>query len=120
MSVRLTVIAALVAAVVGVTAASSVAAPPKLVGTVGPGYTITLTKGGKKVTKLKAGKYTFVINDKSSIHSYVLSGPNRFAKNLTSASFTGTKTFTLTLKKGTYKYYCSVHPTTMFGKFIVS
>ena len=41
------------------------AAAPKLVGTVGPGFTIKLTSGGKKVTKLKAGKYTFVIADKS-------------------------------------------------------
>ena len=53
---------------------------PKLIGTVGPGYTITLTKSGKKVTKLKAGKYTFVISDKASIHSYSLDGPNGFAK----------------------------------------
>ena len=44
---------------------SAWAATPKLVGTVGPGYTITLTKAGKKVTKLKAGKYTFVIADKA-------------------------------------------------------
>ena len=48
------------------------AAAPKLVGTVGPGYTITLTSGGKKATKVKAGKYTFVIADKASIHNFVL------------------------------------------------
>ena len=51
---------ALAAALIGVS--SAVAAAPKLVGTVGPGFTITLTQGGKKVTKLKAGKYKFVIN----------------------------------------------------------
>ena len=39
-------------------------------GTVGPGYTISLKKAGKKVTTLKAGKYTFVITDKASIHNF--------------------------------------------------
>ena len=73
--------AALAAALIGVS--SAVAAAPKLVGTVGPGFTITLTQGGKKVTKLKAGKYKFVINDKASIHSYGLDGPNGFAKDFT-------------------------------------
>ena len=47
------------------------AATPRLVGTVGPGYKITLTKGGKKVTRLKAGRYTFVIADKASIHDFM-------------------------------------------------
>ena len=120
MSARLTVTAVVVAALVGLTATSAMAAPPKLVGTVGPGFTITLTQGGKKVTKLKAGKYTFVINDKSSIHSYGLDGPNGFAKDFTSVSFKGTKTFTLTLKKGKYKYYCTPHESFMFGNFTVS
>ena len=100
--------------------ASASAATPKLTGTVGPGYTITLTKAGKKVTKLKAGKYTFVINDKASIHSYGLDGPNGFAKDFTSVSFKGTKTITVTLKKGKYKFYCQPHESTMFGNFTVS
>jgi hypothetical protein len=34
------------------------AAAPKLVGTVGPGFTFKLTSGGEKATKSKAGKYT--------------------------------------------------------------
>ena len=94
---------------------SAAAAVPKLVGTVGPGFTITLTRG-HKVTKLKAGKYTFVINDKSSMHSYGLDGPRGFAKDFTSVSFKGTMTFTLTLKAGKYKYYCQPHESSMFGK----
>ena len=62
--------------------AAASASTPKLTGTVGPGYKITLTQGGTKVTKLKAGKYTFVINDKAStLHSYGLDGPNGFAKD---------------------------------------
>src|SRR3954471_15418950 len=35
--------------------------PPVVVGTVGPSFTIRLTKGGKRVKSLKAGRYTFKI-----------------------------------------------------------
>lgn len=103
-----------------VLASASLASPPKLNGTVGPGFTITFTKGGKKVTKLKAGTYMFVINDKSSSHSYGLDGPKGFAKDFTSVSFKGSKTFTLKLKAGKYKFYCTPHESTMFGNFTVS
>jgi plastocyanin len=118
MRTRLAIAGATILALVLVPA--STASTPKLVGTVGPGFTITLTKGGKKVTKLKAGRYTFVINDKSSMHSYGLDGPSGFAKDFTSVAFKGTKTFTLTLKAGRYKYYCTPHESTMFGNFTVS
>ena len=101
-------------------ASVAAAATPKLNGTVGPGYTITLKNGGTKVTNLKAGKYTFVINDRASLHNYNLDGPNGFAKTFTSVPFKGTKTITLTLKAGKYKFYCEPHESTMFGKFTVS
>lgn len=98
--------------------ASSAAAPVKLTGTVGPGFTITLKKGTSKVTKLKAGKYTFVIRDKSSIHNFHLKGP--VSKMFTSVSFTGTKTVTVTLKPGKYTYVCDPHASSMRGSFRVS
>jgi plastocyanin len=101
-------------------ASVATAAPPKLIGTVGPGYTITLKKAGTKVTKLRAGKYTFVITDRAPIHNYNLDGPNGFEKTFTSVPFKGTKTITLTLKPGKYKFYCEPHESTMFGKFTVS
>ena len=101
-------------------ASASPAATPKLIGTVGPGYTITLTQGGKKVTKLKAGTYTFVITDKSSMHNYGLDGPKGFEKDFTSVPFKGIKTFTLKLKAGKYKYYCQPHESAMFGNFTVT
>ena len=100
--------------------ASAWAATPKLVGTVGPGYTISLKKAGKKVTTLKAGKYTFVITDKASIHNFSLDGPNGLEKTFTTVPFKGQKSITLTLKKGSYKFYCEAHESTMFGKFKVS
>jgi plastocyanin len=107
------------AAALTATALAQHAATPKLVGTVGPGYTINLTVGGKKVSKLKAGTYAFVIHDKASIHAWSLDGPNGFAKDLTQVPFIGTKTVTLKLKAGKYKYYCPPHESMMFGHFTV-
>jgi plastocyanin len=90
-----------------------------LKGTVGPGYTITLTKAGKKVKTLKRGSYKFVISDRATIHSFSLDGPHGFAHDFTSVPFKGTKTATLKLKAGTYKYYCEAHESLMFGHFKV-
>ena len=88
-----------------------------LVGTVGPGYTINLKVHGLNLVRLKAGKYKFVIHDQASIHGWSLDGPNGFAKDLTPVSFTGTKTVTLNLKAGRYKFYCPPHESQMFGHF---
>ena len=93
----------------------------KLKGTVGPKFTISLTKGGKTVKTLKPGAYTFVISDKASIHNFTLEQEKggHFEKHLTTTPFVGTKTVTVTLKKGSWKYYCSVHESLMHGEFTV-
>jgi plastocyanin len=86
-------------------------------GTVGPGFTINLSQGGKKVTQLKAGvAYRFVIDDRAAIHDFHLSGPG-VDKVITTVGFTGTKSVVLTLKKGTYRYVCDPHATVMKGSF---
>lgn len=92
---------------------------PTLVGTVGPGFTITLRQNGKPVKTLKAGTYRFVIHDKATIHAFSLDGPKGFAKDFTTVPFTGTKTVTLKLAPGAYKYYCPPHEPSMFGRFTV-
>ncbi len=116
--IYLVLVAALAALAVAVAPAS--AALPKLVGTVGPGFTITLKKGAVKVKTLKAGKYTVVIRDKSNIHNFHLKGPG--LNKLTSVSFVGTKTWAITLKAGTYKYVCDPHASlaSMRGSFKVT
>jgi hypothetical protein len=101
------------------TALSRGSATPVLTGTDGPGYTITLKKGGKLVKTLKAGSYMFVINDKSNIHGYSLDGPHGFAKDFTKISFVGKKTVVVNLKAGKYKYYCPNHESMMFAHFTV-
>ena len=70
----------------------------KLTGTVGPGFTITLKKGTAKVKTLKPGSY----------------------KIITTTPFKGTKTVTVKLKKGTYKYICDPHATVMKASFKVT
>ena len=90
---------------------------PVLTGTDGPGFTIDLKQNGKAVKKLKAGTYRFVIHDKSTFHGWSLDGPHGFAKDISPVPFTGTKTVTLKLKAGTYKFYCPAHEPTMFGHF---
>ena len=80
----------------------------KLVGTTGPGFTITLKKAGVKVKTLKAGKYTIIVKDKSKAHNFRLKGPG-LNKRITSLAFKGTKTVTVTLKVGKYIYQCDPH-----------
>jgi len=117
-----TVLAVLAAFVVSVSlivasSAFSQSSAITLKGTVGPGFTITLKKAGKKVTKLKKGTYKFKISDKAASHNFVLSGPVK--KKLTTVGFVGTKTVTIKLKKGKYEYYCAPHKPLMHGFFTV-
>ena len=107
-----------VAALVAVTAASS-AAPIRLNGTVGPGFTITLKRGTAPVRVLKAGMYTITVSDKASIHNFVLEGPG-VERTITAVGFTGTKTVTWTLKPGSWRAYCSVHEAYMHLDFKVT
>jgi plastocyanin len=88
-----------------------------LVATDGPGFTITLTKGGTKVRSLAAGTFTITVRDKSNIHNFHLTGPGVNKK--TSVGAVATFTWKVTLKKGTYKYVCDPHATIMKGSFTV-
>jgi len=114
--------AAVVLALALAAAATGRSGASTLKGTVGPGFTITLKQNGKKVTRLKAGKFTFVIADKASIHNFVIEQESggTFEKALTAVPFTGAKTVAVTLKKGKWKYYCKPHESIMFGFFKVT
>ena len=94
---------------------------PTLTGTVGPGFTISLKSKGKAVKSLKAGTYKFVVSDKSSIHGFTIEQEKggTFEKALTSVPSTGTKTTTVKLKAGKWKFYCPSHESSMFGFFTV-
>ena len=117
---RWLLLGAVVAAALAVTGGGLATSAKTVNGTVGPGFTIGLTMHGKRVTKLKAGTpYRFVIRDRAAIHDFHLSGPG-FNRVLTGVEFTGTKTFVLRLKKGSYRFVCDPHSGIMHGRFNVS
>ena len=108
---KITALAALTAVVALILALPALAATPVFKGNDGPGFTI------KMVTKpTKAGPIKLVIADKSNVHNFHLTGPGVNVK--TTVKFVGTKTFSITLKKGTYKFICDPHPF-MKGSFTV-
>jgi plastocyanin len=111
----------LVLSIAGLAAAVSVARPASTDGTlqanVGPGYSISLTQNGTKVTHLDPGTYTINVNDQADIHNFDLFGPG--VKESTGVDTTGTTTWTVTFADGTYNYVCDAHPATMKGSFTV-
>jgi plastocyanin len=110
---------AVVAAAAVLWASGALAAPTSntLTGTVGPGFTISLTQDGQKVTKLKAGDYTLKIDDKSDQHDFHITGGT--VNKLTSITGMGKSTWHITLKKGKYSFVCDPHSAFMKGGFTV-
>ncbi len=110
----------LLAAVVTVAAslaANAGAATPKLTASVSDPLNISLKIGSKKVTSLKAGTYKIVVKDTAADHNFHLTGPG--VNKLTSVSGKTTVTWTVKLKKGSYKYQCDPHASFMKGTFKV-
>jgi plastocyanin len=100
-------------------AGSATAKSSGLVGEVGPGFSIEVKLNGKDLKTIKAGTYRIKIEDKSSSHNFHLIG--RGVNKSTSVGFTGDRTWTITLKKGTYTYQCDPHAAMgMKGKFRVT
>ena len=95
------------------TALPATAATPTFRGTVGPGFTISMVKKPKQPGKIK-----LVVADRSDDHNFHLSGPGVNVK--TSVSAIGTKTFTITLKKGLYRFVCDPHASSMKGSFRIT
>jgi plastocyanin len=87
-------------------------AATKLIGTVGPGFTISLADSkGKRVTTLKAGRYAITVRDRSKSHNFRLVE----ARKATTVRFVGTVKWTVTLKKGTLHFFCDPHRGSMRG-----
>jgi hypothetical protein len=114
MVARLAVI--VIAGAVAIALVFTLAAPAsskamRLVGTTGPGRTITLKKDGKELLYLKQGRYTITVRDRSSKHGFRISSHWQVGVNLriTTVRFVGTKTVTATLKPGIYYYWCPAH-----------
>jgi plastocyanin len=103
---------------------SHTSSTPTLKGVVGPGYSIKLTKGGKRIASLRAGTYKFVISDRSTYHNFTVEREKpstpKLEKHLTGTGFTGTKTVSMTFKPGSWSFYCSNHEAQMHGDFKVT
>jgi hypothetical protein len=90
------------------------AADPVLHGTVGPGFSITMTNAsGIKVTRVLPGAYSIQVRDLSAEHSFHLTGPG--VDKFTDIAGTGDVTWNVTLVDGTYTFLCDAHPGTMRG-----
>jgi plastocyanin len=111
---RTHILLATAAAALVASSAATPMTPPRLTATVGPGFTISVKRGTALVKTLKAGSYTFVVSDKAAIHNFNLEGPG-VDRAITTVPFVGTKTVTIALRRGTYKYYCKPHEATMHG-----
>jgi plastocyanin len=96
--------------------------PPRvqtLTATVGPSATISLrTASGRRVTRLRRGRYRIRVRDRSAMHNFHLIGPGLNRK--TTVRFRGTATWTLTLRRGIYRYVCDPHARFMKGSFRVT
>lgn len=99
--------------------AQAASPPTALQGKVGPDATISMSKGGKKLTKLKAGRYALVVDDRSSAHDFHLRGPG-IDRIITGVGFVGSKRISITLKKGVYRFVCDPHSDFMHGSFRVA
>jgi len=115
--VRRTFPLALAVTVAAVAAGGAGAANHKLHALVADPVTISLTLGGKKVSSLKAGRYTIVVKDTAADHNFHLTGPG--VNKTTTVVGTGTQTWKVALKKGTYTYVCDPHASFMKGTFTV-
>jgi plastocyanin len=80
----------------------------KLTATVGPTFTITMS-----AKTVKAGTYKITVRDRSSIHNFHIVGPGLNKK--TSVAAVKTVVWTVVLKKGTYRFMCDPHATSMKG-----
>jgi plastocyanin len=114
---RLIPLTLLSALAVGVSAQAASAQATILSASVGPGRTITLTKGGKRVTTLKPGRYVIRVSDRSSSHNFHLRGPG--VNKATAVAFTGRSEIRVRLRAGTYRYVCDPHSFDMRGSFRV-
>jgi plastocyanin len=90
----------------------------RLIGTVGPGFSIALkTPSGAAVRTLRAGTYIVVVRDRSDEHNFHLRG--RGVDKATTVGDATTKTWRIKFAAGTYTYVCDPHASSMRGSLRV-
>ena len=71
----------------------------RLTGVVSAAGRLTLARGGKSITGLKAGRYAITVSDRSSSDGFMLKGKSRTV-TVTSAAFLGKRSVTIRLTAG--------------------
>ncbi len=90
-----------------------------LLGSVGPGFDISLTtEDGQDVTTLALGSYTIAVNDQSDIHNFHLTGAG--VETSTTVSEVTEVSWPVELQAGMYEYQCDPHASSMNGSFEVT
>ncbi len=101
-----------------ITALTGSPPPNAITATVGPDRTLYLkTAYGELVTALEAGDYTLTVADVSRTANLHLSGPG--VNVATGVRFRGTKTWTLRLRPGTYRFRSDRWKSRLKGAFVV-
>jgi hypothetical protein len=95
---------------------------PRLIGTVGPGHTISLVDSrGRRMRTPHPGTYRFVIRDRSAHDNFHLIGPGITGLiGATGVSYGGTTVWKLRLVSETYRFRADAHPSAMPGTFRVT
>jgi hypothetical protein len=92
--------------------ATPASASTRLLATVGPRSSFTLTAAdGRKVSTLKPGLYLLTVRDQSRRDNFHLVGlsPVQFDRK-TGMHFIGSVTWKLNLRRGDYRYFSDAHP----------
>ncbi|MEI8105844.1 MAG: hypothetical protein WCH31_08405 [Actinomycetes bacterium] len=74
-------------------------------GTVGASGKLGLALNGKSVSVLPAGKYKIIVADTTSKRGFSVGPASGAATAVSSTAFTGSRTVTVTLKTGQWKFY---------------
>jgi plastocyanin len=92
----------------------------RLLGSVGPGFEISVTTATRQAPgTLAPGSYELQVDDKSSAHNFHLTGPGGVDVS-TEVGGSGTETFDVVLEPGTYSFVCDPHASSMNGSLEVS
>jgi len=75
-----------------------------LVGTVGPAGALSLSRNGKHVSSLQAGRYSFSVDDRTPRLGFQLAPPKGRTVTVTSPAFVGEKRMTVTLSPGRWAF----------------
>jgi hypothetical protein len=87
----------------------------RLVGSVGPGRRISLTRAGTRIVSVKAGPAVVVVADRSAADNFHLTGPG--VNRATTKSGRTNVSWQVTLKKGRYTFRSDATPT-LKGSFL--